>query len=151
VPQQSTNDEDFQQPSTIGNRQLGTWRIIALIRGEDQESMSELAAIYQDFDICATADEFLAKCSSSQYRVAILPGEILSPDDRMLLQSYLSSLEVHPSIILYSLAPVSSAWSGWLEAEDLTVIMRPFTLAKVREVISHAIEEFGERSSRRRC
>ena len=61
------------------------------------------------------------------------------------------SLELHPSIILYSPASASLPWPGWLDAEDITILMKPFTEARLREVIFHAMEEFRERSKRRRC
>jgi hypothetical protein len=151
VPQRSTNDEDPEQPSKTGNRQLGTSGVLALIRREDQGAMSQLAASHQDIEICATADEFIAKCANSQYEVAILPSGVLPPDDRILLRSYLTSMELHPSIILYSPTSASLPWPGWLDAEDITILMKPFTKARFRDVISHAMEEFTERSKRRRC
>jgi hypothetical protein len=80
VPQRSTNDEDPEQPSTIGNRQPGASGVLALVRREDQEAMNQLAASHQDIEICATADEFVAKCANSQYQVAILPSRVLPPD-----------------------------------------------------------------------
>jgi hypothetical protein len=52
--------------------------------------MSQLVALPQDLEICATAVEFVEKCSGSQYEVAILPFGVLPQDDRMLLQSYLN-------------------------------------------------------------
>jgi AmiR/NasT family two-component response regulator len=112
--------------------------------------MGQLAGFHQDLAICTTAQEFVEKCSSSQYEVVILPTGVLPQDDRVLLRSYLTSMELHPSIVLYS-SSASQHWSGWLEAEDISIIMRPFTEARLRDAISHAIEEFGERSKRRRC
>jgi hypothetical protein len=44
--------------------------------------MGQLAAFHQYLEICATAQEFVAKCSSAQYEVAILPTGILPQDDR---------------------------------------------------------------------
>jgi hypothetical protein len=151
VPQRSTNDEDPEQPSKTGNRYPGAFGVLALIRREDLQAMSQLAASHQDLEICATADEFVAKCANSQYQVAILPSGILPPDDRILLRSYLTSMELHPSIILYSPTSASLPWPGWLDAEDITILMKPFTEARLRDVISHAMEEFTERSKRRRC
>ena len=151
MPQRSTNGEDSEQPSETGNRKSGTSRVLALIRREDLETMSQLVASHQDLEICATADEFIAKCANSQYEVAILPSGVLPPDDRMLLRSYLTSMELHPSIILYSPTSASLPWPGWLDAEDITILMKPFTEARLRDVISHAMEEFTERSKRRRC
>ena len=151
MPQRSTNNEDPEQSSKIGNGQPGTSGVLALIRHEDLEAMSQLAASHQDLEICMTADEFVAKCAHSQYDVAILPSGVLSLHDRILLQSYLTSLELRPSIILYSSTSASLPWPGWLDAEDITILTSPFTEARLRDVISHATEEFGERSRRRRC
>jgi hypothetical protein len=144
------NNKDPELPSSLEDTQLGTSRILALIRLEDREAMSQLLALPHNLEICATADQFVEKCSRSQYEVAILPIGVLPPDDRMLLRSYLTSLELHPSIILYS-SSSSPHWPGWLDAEDITLVLRPFTEAKFQGVISHAIEEFGERSRRLRC
>jgi AmiR/NasT family two-component response regulator len=113
--------------------------------------MGQLAAFHQDLEICATAQEFVEKCSGTQYEVAILPIGVLPHDVRILLRSYLASMELHPSIVLYSSTSTSQHWSGWLEAEDISIIMRPFTEERLRDAISHAMEEFGERSKRRRC
>lgn len=124
--------------------------MLALIRLEDREAMGQLAAFHQNLKICATAQEFVEKCSSSQYEVAILPTGVLPQDDRVLLRSYLTSMELHPSIVLYS-STSASHWPGWLEAEDISIIMRPFTEARLGDAISHAMEEFSERSRRRRC
>jgi hypothetical protein len=151
MPQRYINDEDPKQPSNIGNKPHGTSRVLALISLEDQEVVSKLAASHQDLEICATAHEFIAKCANSQYEVAILPSGVLPQDDRMLLRSYLTSMELHPSIILYSPTSASLPWPGWFDAEDITILMKPFTEARLRDVISHAMEEFGERSKRRRC
>jgi hypothetical protein len=151
VPQRSTNDKDREQPSKIGNRQHRTSGVLALIRREDLEAMRQLAASHQDLEICATADAFLTKCADSQYQVAILPSGVLSQNDRMLLRGYLTSLELHPSIILYSPTSDSLPWPGWLDAEDITILMKPFTEARFRNVIAHAMQEFGERSRQRRC
>ena len=145
------NNQDPELPSSLEDTQLGTARILALIKLEDREAMSPLVELAQNLEICATADDFVEKCSGSQYEVAILPIGVLPPDDRMLLRSYLTSLELHPSIILYSSTSVSPQWSGRLDAEDITIVLRPFTEGKLRDVISHAIEEFGERSRRLRC
>jgi AmiR/NasT family two-component response regulator len=112
--------------------------------------MGELAVFHQNLEICATAQEFVEKCSSSQYEVAILPIGVLPQDDRVLLRSYLTSMKLHPSIVLYLSTPASH-WSGWLDAEDISVIMSPFTGARLGDAISHAMEEFSERSRRRRC
>ena len=111
--------------------------------------MGQLAAFHQYLEICATAQEFVEKCSSSQYEVAILPTGVLPQDYRVLLRSYLTSMELHP-IVLYSSTSASQHWSGWLEA-DISIIMRLFTEARLRDAISDAIEEFGERSKRSRC
>jgi hypothetical protein len=138
-----TNNEDPEQPSSLEDTQLGTPRVLALIRLEDRDAMSQLVALHQDLEICATAQEFVEKCSGFKYEVAILPSGVLPQDDRMLLRNYLTSMELHPSIILYSSTFASPQWSGWLDAEDITIVMKPFTKAKLREVISHAIEEFG--------
>jgi hypothetical protein len=143
VPQRLTNDQGSGQPATSV--------VLALIRLEDLETMSQLAASHHDLDICTTADEFVSICANSQYEVAILPSGILLPNERILLKSYLMSLELRPSIILYSSTPTSLPWPGWLDAQDITVLMKPFTEAKLQDVISRAIKEFGERSKRRRC
>jgi AmiR/NasT family two-component response regulator len=113
--------------------------------------MGQLAAFHQYLEFCATAQELVEKCSSSQYEVAILQTGVLPQDDRVLLRSYLTSMELHPPIVLYSSTSASQHWSGWLEAEDISIIMRPFTETRLRDAISHAMEEFGERSKRRRC
>lgn len=143
MPQRLTNDQDSGQPATSG--------VLALIRLEDLETMCQLAASHPDLDICTTAGEFVSICADSQYEVAILPSGVLPPNERILLKSYLMSLELRPSIILYSSTPASLPWPGWLDAQDITVLMKPFTEAKLQDVISRAIEEFGERSKRRRC
>jgi hypothetical protein len=150
VSKRPTTDEDPEQPAKIGNGELGTSKVLALIRREDLEAMSQLVASHLDLEICATADELVAKCANSQCEVAILPSGVLPPDDRMLLRSHLTSLEIHPSIILYS-STASLPWPGWLDAQDITMLMRPFTEARLRDVIAHAMKEFRERSRRRRC
>jgi hypothetical protein len=150
VPQRSTSHKDREQSSSTENRGTGASRVIALIRLEDREAVGQLAAFHQYLEICATAQESVEKCSSSQYEVAILPTGVLPQDDRVLLRSYLTSMELHP-IVLYSSTSASQHWSGWLEAEDISMIMRLFTEARLRDVISDAIEEFDERSKRSRC
>jgi AmiR/NasT family two-component response regulator len=132
VPQRPTNHEDREQSSSVENRGTGASRVLALIRLEDREAMGQLAGVHQHVEICATAQEFVEKCSSSQYEVAILPTRFLPQNDRIWLRSYLVSMEMHPSIILYSPASASQRWSGWLEAEDISIIMRPFTEARLR-------------------
>jgi AmiR/NasT family two-component response regulator len=151
VQQRPTSHEDREQSSSGENRGIGASRILALIRLDDREAMGQLAAFHQDLEICATAKEFVEKCSGSQYEVAILPTGVLPEDDRVLLRSYLTSMELHPSIVLYSPTSASQHWLGRLEAEDISIIMRPFTEARLRDAISHAVEEFGKRSRRRRC
>jgi hypothetical protein len=62
-----------EQSSSTENRGTGASRVIALIRLENREAVGQLAAFHQYLEICATAQEFVEKCFSSQYEVAILP------------------------------------------------------------------------------
>jgi hypothetical protein len=151
VPQRSTNDEGPEQPSSDGSSKRGTSGVLALIRPEDLETMRQLAASHPNLEILPTVDEFIEQCANSSCRVAILPCGVLSPGDRVLLQSYLTSLELRPSIILYTSTSASLPWPGWLDAGDITILMKPFTEMRFRDVISRAMDEFGERSSRRQC
>jgi|GEM_PF-5260335 len=138
--QESQNDIVIDKP-----------KVLALIRPLDMEAMSELVTLRPEVDICGTSQDFIKKHTASQYQVAILPVGMLSETDRMLLRSYLTSIELHPSVLLYSSEAYSSHGSGWLEGDDISIVMRPFTERRLREAIAYGVQEFVERSNRRRC
>ena len=46
--------------------------------------MGQLAAVHHHVEICATAQEFVEKCSGTQYEVPILAIGVLPQDDRIL-------------------------------------------------------------------
>jgi hypothetical protein len=73
VQQRPTSHEDRKQSSSGEERGTGASRILAFIRLDDREAMGQLAAFHLYLEICATAQEFVKKCSSSHYEVAILP------------------------------------------------------------------------------